>query len=79
MCAGVCTVTVVHCPCLALQVLAQETSDFPLPDLAQVAEHSDPVELGRLVQLVLGCAVRCERKQGARWLGFMSSSCAQSK
>uniref|UniRef100_A0A8D3E3I1 Hook microtubule-tethering protein 1 n=1 Tax=Scophthalmus maximus TaxID=52904 RepID=A0A8D3E3I1_SCOMX len=41
-----------------------EISDFPLPDLARVAEHSDPVELGRLLQLVLGCAVRCERKQG---------------
>uniref|UniRef100_A0A8D3DZR0 Hook microtubule-tethering protein 1 n=1 Tax=Scophthalmus maximus TaxID=52904 RepID=A0A8D3DZR0_SCOMX len=40
-----------------------EISDFPLPDLARVAEHSDPVELGRLLQLVLGCAVRCERKQ----------------
>ncbi|TMS20347.1 Protein Hook-like protein 1 [Larimichthys crocea] len=45
------------------EVLAQEISDFPLPDLALAAEHSDPVELGRLLQLVLGCAVRCERKQ----------------
>ncbi|XP_060888344.1 protein Hook homolog 1 [Labrus mixtus] len=45
------------------EVLAQEISDFPLPDLVLVAEHSDPVELGRLLQLVLGCAVRCERKQ----------------
>uniref|UniRef100_A0A8D3CIC9 Hook microtubule-tethering protein 1 n=1 Tax=Scophthalmus maximus TaxID=52904 RepID=A0A8D3CIC9_SCOMX len=45
------------------QIFAQEISDFPLPDLARVAEHSDPVELGRLLQLVLGCAVRCERKQ----------------
>ncbi|KAL7396888.1 hypothetical protein ABVT39_013047 [Epinephelus coioides] len=45
------------------EVLAQEISDFPLPDLALVAEHSDPVELGRLLQLVLGCAVKCERKQ----------------
>ncbi|XP_070816714.1 protein Hook homolog 1 [Chaetodon trifascialis] len=45
------------------EVLAQEISDFPLPDLALVAEHSDPVQLGRLLQLVLGCAVRCERKQ----------------
>uniref|UniRef100_A0A8D3B7S6 Hook microtubule-tethering protein 1 n=1 Tax=Scophthalmus maximus TaxID=52904 RepID=A0A8D3B7S6_SCOMX len=44
-------------------IFAQEISDFPLPDLARVAEHSDPVELGRLLQLVLGCAVRCERKQ----------------
>ncbi|KAM6921072.1 protein Hook homolog 1 [Xenentodon cancila] len=45
------------------EVLGQEISDFPLPDLTLVAEHSDPVELGRLLQLILGCAVRCERKQ----------------
>ncbi|XP_040040570.2 protein Hook homolog 1 [Gasterosteus aculeatus] len=45
------------------EVLAQEISTFSLPDVAVVAEHSDPVELGRLLQLVLGCAVRCERKQ----------------
>ncbi|KAF7661873.1 hypothetical protein LDENG_00251460 [Lucifuga dentata] len=45
------------------EVLSQEISDFPLPDLARVAERSDPVELGRLLQLILGCAVRCERKQ----------------
>uniref|UniRef100_A0A8C7WWY7 Hook microtubule-tethering protein 1 n=1 Tax=Oryzias sinensis TaxID=183150 RepID=A0A8C7WWY7_9TELE len=36
---------------------------FPVPDLSLVAEHADPVELGRLLQLILGCAVRCERKQ----------------
>lgn len=46
------------------QVLNQEISDFTLPDLAKVAEHSNPVEMGRLLQLVLGCAVKCERKQG---------------
>ncbi|XP_049583162.1 protein Hook homolog 1 [Syngnathus scovelli] len=45
------------------EVLVQGLSDFPLPDVALVAEHSDPVELGRLLQLVLGCAVRCERRQ----------------
>ncbi|XP_072245943.1 protein Hook homolog 1 [Leuresthes tenuis] len=45
------------------EVLAQEISEFPLPDLSLVAEHSDPVQLGRLLQLILGCAVRCERKQ----------------
>uniref|UniRef100_A0A7N6FKN2 Calponin-homology (CH) domain-containing protein n=1 Tax=Anabas testudineus TaxID=64144 RepID=A0A7N6FKN2_ANATE len=45
------------------EVLAQEISDFTLPDLVKVAEHSNPVEMGRLLQLVLGCAVRCERKQ----------------
>uniref|UniRef100_A0A3P9JKN7 Hook microtubule-tethering protein 1 n=1 Tax=Oryzias latipes TaxID=8090 RepID=A0A3P9JKN7_ORYLA len=45
------------------QVLSQDISDFPVPDLSLVAEHADPVELGRLLQLILGCAVRCERKQ----------------
>ncbi|XP_019752520.1 protein Hook homolog 1 [Hippocampus comes] len=45
------------------EVLGQGLSDFPLPDVALVAEHSDPAELGRLLQLVLGCAVNCERKQ----------------
>uniref|UniRef100_A0A672J007 Hook microtubule-tethering protein 1 n=1 Tax=Salarias fasciatus TaxID=181472 RepID=A0A672J007_SALFA len=45
------------------EVLSQEISDFPLPNLSVVAEHADPVELGRLLQLILGCAVRCERKQ----------------
>ncbi|XP_071751794.1 protein Hook homolog 1 [Centroberyx gerrardi] len=45
------------------EVLSQQISDFPLPDLALVAEHSDPVQLGRLLQLILGCAVKCERKQ----------------
>ncbi|KAJ8376317.1 hypothetical protein SKAU_G00068970 [Synaphobranchus kaupii] len=45
------------------EVLAQQISDFPLPDLVQVAEHSDHVQLGRLLQLILGCAVKCERKQ----------------
>ncbi|XP_006790174.1 protein Hook homolog 1 [Neolamprologus brichardi] len=45
------------------EVLSQEISDFPLPDVSLVAEHSDHTELGRLLQLILGCAVRCERKQ----------------
>lgn len=60
-----------HCSLTSLplchQVLGQEISDFPLPDLALAAEQSDPVELGRLLQLILGCAVKCERKQGV-WL-----------
>lgn len=45
------------------EVLDQEISGFPLPDLVLVAEHSDSEQLGRLLQLVLGCAVKCERKQ----------------
>uniref|UniRef100_A0A674MCX1 Calponin-homology (CH) domain-containing protein n=1 Tax=Takifugu rubripes TaxID=31033 RepID=A0A674MCX1_TAKRU len=36
---------------------------FISPDVALVAEHAEPTELGRLLQLVLGCAVNCERKQ----------------
>uniref|UniRef100_A0A673ZAG9 Hook microtubule-tethering protein 1 n=1 Tax=Salmo trutta TaxID=8032 RepID=A0A673ZAG9_SALTR len=50
------------CPSL-LSVLSQEIQEFPLPDLVKVAQHSDPVELGRLLQFTLGCAVKCERKQ----------------
>lgn len=53
--------------CTFFQVLVQGLSDFPLPDVALVAEHSASEELGRLLQLVLGCAVKCERKQGM-WL-----------
>uniref|UniRef100_A0A674EVV3 Hook microtubule-tethering protein 1 n=1 Tax=Salmo trutta TaxID=8032 RepID=A0A674EVV3_SALTR len=45
------------------EALSQQIQEFPLPDLVKVAEHSDPVELGRLLQLILGCAVKCERKQ----------------
>uniref|UniRef100_A0A8C7T1X6 Calponin-homology (CH) domain-containing protein n=1 Tax=Oncorhynchus mykiss TaxID=8022 RepID=A0A8C7T1X6_ONCMY len=45
------------------EVLSQQIQEFPLPDLVKVAEHSDPIELGRLLQLTLGCAVKCERKQ----------------
>ncbi|XP_058493979.1 protein Hook homolog 1 [Solea solea] len=45
------------------EVLGQEITNFPLPDLALVAERSDPVHLGKLLQLILGCAVRCEHKQ----------------
>uniref|UniRef100_A0A674NRF7 Calponin-homology (CH) domain-containing protein n=1 Tax=Takifugu rubripes TaxID=31033 RepID=A0A674NRF7_TAKRU len=41
----------------------QDISHLPLPDVALVAEHAEPTELGRLLQLVLGCAVNCERKQ----------------
>uniref|UniRef100_A0A3Q2E4D5 Hook microtubule-tethering protein 1 n=2 Tax=Cyprinodon variegatus TaxID=28743 RepID=A0A3Q2E4D5_CYPVA len=45
------------------EVLAQDISYFPLPDMSLVAEHSEPEEMGRLLQLILGCAVRCEQQQ----------------
>uniref|UniRef100_A0A8C1F9M2 Hook microtubule-tethering protein 1 n=1 Tax=Cyprinus carpio carpio TaxID=630221 RepID=A0A8C1F9M2_CYPCA len=44
-------------------VLAQKMTEFPLPDLVRVVEQFDQVELGRLLQLILGCAVKCDRKQ----------------
>lgn len=33
------------------------------PDVQRLAEHADTVELGRLLQLILGCAVNCNKKQ----------------
>ncbi|XP_056459343.1 protein Hook homolog 1 isoform X1 [Gadus chalcogrammus] len=45
------------------EVLGEQMSDFPLPDVGLVAEHTDPLNTGRLLQLILGCAVKCDRKQ----------------
>lgn len=39
-------------------------SDEHLPDVNLIGELGDVTELGKLVQLVLGCAVSCEKKQG---------------
>ncbi|XP_054832019.1 protein Hook homolog 2 [Eublepharis macularius] len=44
-------------------VLGHQVSEHLLPDVALVAELSDTAELGKLLQLVLGCAISCERKQ----------------
>ncbi|ERE85520.1 putative protein Hook [Cricetulus griseus] len=46
-----------------IKFLGQQISEELIPDLNQITECSDPVELGRLLQLILGCAVNCERKQ----------------
>lgn len=35
-----------------------------LPDVSLIGQFSDPGELGKLLQLVLGCAISCEKKQG---------------
>ncbi|KAK1787262.1 hypothetical protein P4O66_002772 [Electrophorus voltai] len=48
------------------EVLGQQINDFTLPDVTLIGEHSDAAELGRMLQLILGCAVNCEQKQG-RW------------
>uniref|UniRef100_A0A8C4NZA1 Hook microtubule tethering protein 2 n=1 Tax=Dicentrarchus labrax TaxID=13489 RepID=A0A8C4NZA1_DICLA len=45
-------------------VLGHPVSDEHLPDVNLIGEMGDVTELGKLVQLVLGCAVSCEKKQG---------------
>ncbi|XP_049319423.1 protein Hook homolog 3 isoform X1 [Astyanax mexicanus] len=45
------------------EILGQQINDFTLPDLNLIGEHSDEAELGRMLQLILGCAVNCEQKQ----------------
>uniref|UniRef100_A0A667ZFI3 Hook microtubule tethering protein 2 n=1 Tax=Myripristis murdjan TaxID=586833 RepID=A0A667ZFI3_9TELE len=45
-------------------VLGHQVSDEHLPDVNLIGEMGDVTELGKLVQLVLGCAVSCEKKQG---------------
>uniref|UniRef100_A0A8C4GM45 Protein Hook homolog 3 n=1 Tax=Dicentrarchus labrax TaxID=13489 RepID=A0A8C4GM45_DICLA len=47
------------------EILGQHINDFTLPDVNLIGEHSDAAELGRMLQLLLGCAVNCEQKQGA--------------
>ncbi|KAJ8363387.1 hypothetical protein SKAU_G00122180 [Synaphobranchus kaupii] len=44
-------------------VLGHQVSDEHLPDVCLIGEMEDVTELGKLVQLVLGCAVSCEKKQ----------------
>ncbi|XP_053299450.1 protein Hook homolog 2 [Pleuronectes platessa] len=44
-------------------VLGHQVSDEHMPDVSLIGEMGDVTELGKLVQLVLGCAVSCEKKQ----------------
>ncbi|XP_023691929.2 protein Hook homolog 2-like isoform X1 [Paramormyrops kingsleyae] len=44
-------------------VLGHPISDNHLPDVVLIGEMGNVTELGKLVQLVLGCAVSCEKKQ----------------
>lgn len=44
-------------------VLGHQISDHHLPDVNLIGETNDVTEMGKLVQLVLGCAVTCEKKQ----------------
>ncbi|XP_068192691.1 protein Hook homolog 2 isoform X2 [Antennarius striatus] len=43
--------------------LGHQISEEHLPDVNLIGEMGDVTELGKLVQLVLGCAVSCEKKQ----------------
>uniref|UniRef100_A0A8C7GWL8 Hook microtubule tethering protein 2 n=1 Tax=Oncorhynchus kisutch TaxID=8019 RepID=A0A8C7GWL8_ONCKI len=45
------------------KVLGHQVADEHLPDINLIGEFGDVTELGKLVQLVLGCAVSCEKKQ----------------
>lgn len=46
-----------------LEVLGIQIHDFQMPDVNAIGEHSNRGELGRLLQLILGCAVNCSEKQ----------------
>lgn len=46
-----------------LEVLGVQIQGFQMPDFNAIGEYNDPVELGRLLQLLLGVAVNCEKKQ----------------
>lgn len=52
---------------ICMQILGQQINDFTLPDVNLIGEHSDAAELGRMLQLILGCAVNCEQKQGIKF------------
>ncbi|XP_054419531.1 protein Hook homolog 2 isoform X1 [Pteronotus mesoamericanus] len=44
-------------------VLGHPILEQHLPDVSLIGQFSDPGELGKLLQLVLGCAISCEKKQ----------------
>ncbi|XP_074386440.1 protein Hook homolog 2 isoform X1 [Zonotrichia albicollis] len=44
-------------------VLGQAVGEQHVPDVGAAARHGDPEQLGKLVRLVLGCAVSCERRE----------------
>ncbi|XP_049514774.1 protein Hook homolog 3-like isoform X2 [Dermacentor silvarum] len=45
------------------EVLFQQITEFRFPDVGAIAERGSRDEMGRLLQLILGCAVNCSRKQ----------------
>ncbi|XP_014259219.1 protein Hook homolog 3 isoform X2 [Cimex lectularius] len=45
------------------ECFGQNLNPSVLPDVVKIGDGCDPQELGRLLQLVLGCAVNCDNKQ----------------
>ncbi|KAG7310525.1 hypothetical protein JYU34_003311 [Plutella xylostella] len=44
-------------------ILNLSLQEFARPEVINIAEHADPADLGRLLQLVLSCAVNCNQKE----------------
>ncbi|KAM4677777.1 protein Hook homolog 2 [Discoglossus pictus] len=44
-------------------VLSHPVSEDHIPDVALIGEFSDTAELRKMVQLVLGCAISCDKKE----------------
>ncbi|XP_018566507.1 protein hook [Anoplophora glabripennis] len=44
-------------------VLSQQILEIGRPDVNKIGENSDPVQLAKLLRLILGCAINCDRKQ----------------
>lgn len=44
-------------------VLSMQVLESGKPDVTKIGENNDPVQLAKLLRLVLGCAINCEKKQ----------------
>ena len=51
-----------------LKVLGQSLEADSLPDVALLGEHAHSGEAGKLLQLLLGCAVHCAKRDGKKSL-----------
>ncbi|XP_014288610.1 protein Hook homolog 3 [Halyomorpha halys] len=45
------------------EAFSQSVSSSVKPDISKIVEMNDPAEMGRMIQLILGCAVNCNNKQ----------------
>ncbi|KAK9509036.1 hypothetical protein O3M35_006448 [Rhynocoris fuscipes] len=45
------------------ECFSQTLNESVKPDVVKIGDRNDPSELGRLLQLILGCAVNCNNKQ----------------